>query len=78
MELRLRWSSVVSMDFGMLMPLLAYCVYRMLDRTILCRATLLTVSPCALSAGPRVEKAFGILQQYIERRVGYCDLLRGV
>ena len=78
MELRLRWSSVESMDFGMLMPLLACCVYRILERHILRRANLLTVSPCALSAGPRVEKAFGILQWCIEKQVVYYDLLHGV
>ena len=33
MELRLRWSSVESTDFGMLMALQACCVYRMSERT---------------------------------------------
>lgn len=46
----------------MLMPLLACCV----------------VFPCALPAGPPVEKASGILLWCIERQAVYCDLLHGV
>lgn len=42
------------------------------------QADLLTVFPCALPAGPRVEKASGILLWCIERQAVYCDLLRGV
>lgn len=38
----------------------------------------LTVSPCALLAGPPAGKASGILQWCIEKQAVYCDLLHGV
>lgn len=66
------------MDFGMPMALLACCVCPNIRVNILPRADLLTVSPCALSADPRVEKAFDILQRYIERLAVCCGLLHGV